>query len=124
MKKETKNVLRIIAIVLFILISFSNFIYADEIINSTSEYDFRQNVTNGDVGKLTIVSRVLGVIQVIGTIVSVVCLMAIGIKYMVGSAEEKATYKKSMIPYIIGAVILFGSSNLLSILYDVINGIK
>lgn len=34
--------------------------------------------------------------------------MILGIKYMLGSTEQKATYKKSMLPYLVGAVLLFG----------------
>ena len=36
--------------------------------------------------------------------------MILGIKYMTGSAEEKAEYKKTMVPYLVGAVILFGAA--------------
>ena len=50
--------------------------------------------------------------------------MIIGIKYMLGSVEEKAQYKKSLLPYIIGAVILFASVNLVQILYNVGMGIN
>ena len=34
----------------------------------------------------------------------------LGVKYMMGSAEERAEYKKSMLPYLIGAILLFGAS--------------
>ena len=29
---------------------------------------------------------------------------------MMGSASEKAEYKKTMIPYLVGAVLIFGAS--------------
>ena len=38
--------------------------------------------------------------------VSVITLVVLGIKYMVGSIEERAEYKKSMIPYLIGAFLI------------------
>ena len=40
-----------------------------------------------------------------------------GIKYMMGSAEEKAEYKKVMLPYIIGAVLIFAGVNIASAIY-------
>ena len=49
-------------------------------------------------------------IRNIGIVIAVISFMVIGIKAMVGSAEEKADYKKSMIPYLVGAVVLFGAS--------------
>ncbi len=63
-------------------------------------------------------NKILGAVQVVGSIVSVVTLSVIGIKYMVGSVEEKAEYKKTMIPYIVGAILVFATSNLVKILYD------
>lgn len=64
--------------------------------------------------------RVAGVIQVVGTMVSAGTMIIIGIKYVVASAEEKADYKDRMIPYFIGAVLLFGASNIVKILYNII----
>jgi len=44
-------------------------------------------------------------------LIAVGAMMVIGIKYMSGSLEEKANYKKKMVPYLVGCVILFRSSN-------------
>lgn len=59
-------------------------------------------------------NNILGIIQVVGTVIAVGVLMVIGIKYMMGSAEEKAEYKKTMLPYLIGAIILFAAVNIAS----------
>ena len=56
---------------------------------------------------------VLGVVQALGVSISVIILTFIGIKYMIGSAQEKAEYRKSMIPYLIGAALLFSISAIL-----------
>ena len=61
--------------------------------------------------------QVLGIVQVVGSIAAVIVLVVLGIKYMMGSAEEKAEYKKTMIPYIIGAVFIFAATNLASMIY-------
>ncbi|MBQ6992640.1 MAG: TrbC/VirB2 family protein [Clostridia bacterium] len=57
-------------------------------------------------------NRLVGILQVVGIIASVAILIVLGIKYMMGSAEEKAEYKKTMIPYLIGAVLIFAASAL------------
>ncbi len=57
--------------------------------------------------------------QIIGSIISVICLIVIGIKYIMGSAQEKAEYKKTLMPYMIGAILIFAISNILSIIYNV-----
>ncbi len=63
--------------------------------------------------------QILGVIQVIGTIAAVAMLMVIGIKYMLGSIEEKAEYKETLKPYLIGAFILFSGSTVPQIIYQI-----
>ena len=61
---------------------------------------------------------ILGAIRNISAIVSVIILMVIGIKYMIGSVEEKAEYKKSMMPYIIGCVMAVSGTALVSFIYN------
>ena len=63
------------------------------------------------------VENILGIIRTVGVVTSVVMLMAIGIKYMLGSIEEKAEYKQTLKPYIIGAFILFTGSLIPEIIY-------
>ena len=70
----------------------------------------------------TIGNSILGIIQVIGTIASVGILMIMGIKYMAGSAEAKAAYKKTMVPFIIGAIFLFAAVNIVSMIYSATQG--
>ncbi len=59
-------------------------------------------------------STILGLIQVVGTFISVGIMMVLGIKYMVGTTEERASYKKTMIPYVIGAILLFSAVTIAS----------
>ena len=68
-------------------------------------------------------NKIIGAIQLIGSIVSVLTLVVLGIKYMTGSVEERAEYKKTMMPYVVGAVMVFAITNLLKILENVISGI-
>lgn len=62
---------------------------------------------------------ILGVIQVVGVIVSVVMLIAIGLKYMLGSIEERAEYKETLKPYLIGAFILFSGTTVPQLIYQI-----
>lgn len=54
-----------------------------------------------------VADKIVGALQVIGSAAAVIILMVLGFKYLMGSAEEKADYKKSMIPYIVGAIVIF-----------------
>lgn len=64
---------------------------------------------------------ILWSIRNIGIVISVITLMIIGLKYMLASIEEKARYKETMFPYVIGCIILAGSTTILSYIYDVLH---
>lgn len=57
-------------------------------------------------------NMVLSLIRTIGVFIAVGTLMILGIKYIMGSTEQKASYKKSMIPYVVGAILLFAAVNI------------
>lgn len=62
---------------------------------------------------------VVRAIKIVGSITSVIALIIIGIKYIYGSMEQKAQYKETIMPYIIGAILVFGASQIVDILYEV-----
>ena len=67
--------------------------------------------------------QVIGIIRVVGTIVAVAGIILIGIKYIMGSVEEKAEYKKSLIPYFVGCILLFAAVWISTTIYNWANGL-
>ena len=65
---------------------------------------------------------VIGVIQLLGSAISVITLITLGIRYMLASVQEKALYKETMGPYLVGAVMVFAIPNIIAVLYDFITG--
>lgn len=61
---------------------------------------------------------ILSVIQIVGTVVSVAMLLVIGIKYMMGSIEERAEYKENLKPYLIGAFLVFSGTLVPQLIYQ------
>ena len=68
--------------------------------------------------------NIVGILRTVGIILSVIILIILGIKYMMGSAEEKADYKKSMMPYIIGAALIFAASAFAEVIFQFFSNIK
>ena len=62
--------------------------------------------------------KIVGILQVLGMVIAVLVLLILGIKYMTGSAEEKAEYKKTMVPYAVGAIIVFVATTIVKVIYD------
>ena len=108
-----KKAIKVLSIILCLMIALSPVIFAETIggVEVTPNTDAGSGFTSAG-------NRIVGFVKVIGIFVSVGALMAIGIKYMMGSAEEKAEYKKVMIPYLIGALLLFTASLFAKQIYD------
>ncbi len=83
------------------------------------------NISSEDANVITgRVNSIIGVIVTVGVIISAITLCILGIKYMVGSVEERAEYKKTMIPYIIGAVLLFAASSVVGIIANIVQNMN
>lgn len=52
---------------------------------------------------------VYNMLLIIGICIAVIVSGILGIKFMIGSAEEKAQIKDALIPFIIGCVVVFGA---------------
>ena len=109
MSKKTLRIITIIATIVAVVCIFSmSFAATDP--NSLTGTDTKDFDGVGNV--------IIGALKAIGTIIAVAILIVLGIKYMMGSAEEKAEYKKTMIPYLIGAVLIFAAPYIASAIYS------
>ncbi len=89
-------------------------------VNALSPGEYEDTKTTVNTGEIeSIGQRIFRLVIVTGIFVSVIALAIMGIKYMIGSAEEKSEYKKTMLPYVIGAFFLFAASAIAQVLYNV-----
>ena len=82
--------------------------------------DFKPTGVTGASDFVDKANIIIGVIQSIGSIVAIVALIIMGIRYMMAGVEEKADYKSTMMPYIIGCAMLFVISNLVAFIYNLV----
>ena len=72
---------------------------------------YRNASTTIDGGKITdIGSAVFSVVRIVGAAISVIYISILGIKYMTSSVDDRASIKKQLVPFVIGAAIFFGIS--------------
>lgn len=120
MSKKTMKILTTIATILLVISMGASIVFADDAAITPKSL----NATYKGTGEIqTVGQSVMGIINTAGVVIAVIILMVLGIKYMMGSAEEKAEYKKTMIPYIIGAVLIFGATTIANAIYNFANGI-
>ena len=120
--KVNKIFKTIIAIMIIGLV----FIFASQAVLANSGVD----PLKGDIGTIysktdssgasnaagNIIGMIINIAQVIGTGVAIIMLVVLAIQYIAASPEGKAEIKKNSTVYIVGAVILFAASGILSII--------
>lgn len=59
----------------------------------------------------------------IGIVVAVIVGSILGIKYMMGSVEEKAEYKQTLLAYVISCAVVFGAFGIWKLVVNVLSGV-
>lgn len=114
MVKMTKLAMKILYVVLIftMMLSLMAPVFAFTSPSAVTPDTNSQNTFDTQLG------AILGVVQGVGIGVAVIILVVVGIRYMMGSAEEKAEYKKTMIPYVVGAVLIGGATTIANAVYN------
>ena len=98
MNKTKLNKILITVLCFAMVVSLSATVFAgEELFNKLDGTGANVDTT----GITTIGNSVIVVLRTVGIVASVIILMVLGIKYMMGSAEEKAEYKKNFITFIV-----------------------
>lgn len=114
MSTKTMKILTVIATILLIVSMGASVVYGADL----TPKDLKGQAGTGTDEVQDLGEKLMGVIQVAGVVIAVIILMILGIKYMMGSAEEKAEYKKTMIPYLVGAILIFAASTIANVVYQ------
>ncbi len=131
MVKNIRIINKIIIILIAITMSittFSNVVYArpddggdgikssgKTIINTD---DYKKDNLENNTKTLGIVGTIINVIQMIGIIIALISIGLLGIKYMTGSVEQKAEYKKTMVPFVVGVGLITVTTTIVKIIYE------
>ena len=65
----------------------------------------------------SIAGGIINFIRNLAIVIGIVMLSIIGIKYMIGSAEEKASYKKTLVPLAVGIIIVVAATSIISMVF-------
>lgn len=124
MKKSIK-VISTLLLAIMLVASIATTAFAAVNLNTTISNIENQNLNGNADSQITKVGgNIVNIIQIVGIVIAVIVLLVIGIKYMIGSASEKAEYKKTMILYVVGAVLVFAGTSLVKVIYSLATAVK
>ena len=114
MSKKIRKIAKIIMIFAIMVSTFYTLSNANFGTFSANTSDLGAGATLLNNGAGTVIS----IIRIIGVGVALIVILVLAMKYMIAAPSDRADVKKSAIPYLIGAVIFFGASQFLSLLFD------
>lgn len=116
--KKTLKVFIILSYTILILSTiFNTIVYADAIDNpGFFEPDSEETPTE----VTSKAGTIFGLLQFVSIIISVIVILILGIRYLIGSVEQRADYKKSMIPYIVGVALLVLTTSIVKGINDLV----
>ena len=124
MKNNKRILTKIVSIILIaaIVISVANSVLANGVFLDASAFD----TVSGKAEKVTSLANtaagtVASVLRIAGVCIAVVMLLTIAMKYMISSAGDRADLKKHAVAYVVGAVVLFGATNIIATLVEFTN---
>ena len=123
MKKALK-IVNVIMLVVTILIVATTVVSAASETAAPDPSTYKGSDTASTTGITNIGNQIITIISTGGSIISVIVLIVLGIKYMMGSPEEKSEYKKTLLPYVIGAALVFAASAIAGIIFGFTNNLS
>jgi len=117
MKKSLKIVSVLMMAVMMIMVATPVFASGKTVDPSTTLGSVSATTPTDTSNILSLVNKILGFLQWAAIIGGVLIITILGIKYMMGSLEEKAEYKKSMIPLIVGIIVVMGATTIANVLF-------
>lgn len=105
---------KVLAIVMVMLVMMSSAVFAFSGINPTP------TVPSGGSSLQTKATSILGVIQWVGYVIAIGMIIWVGIKYVMSGAGEKAKAKETLIPIVIGAVLIAGAATIAQFVFSAI----
>ena len=125
---KTKILMIILIVVISVIFLNINVVQASGISDVISGGDsFLQSAsgTTIDEDKLKSSSEMIyNMLLVLGICIAVIVAAILGIKFMIGSMEEKAQVKEALIPFVVGCVVIFGAFGIWKIFVTIGNDVS
>ncbi len=126
--KLTKNLFIIILVTLVLCAFLPNKIYAvDNIISSGKDFVNKGEEQDNPIDEEALrdtSSYIYNVLFTIAVVLAFVIGMIIGIQFIMGSVDEKAKIKETLVPYVIGVFIIFSAFGIWKIVMSIGNSFE
>lgn len=124
-KKIRLKILFTIMVMFIMIFIYNSQIYAiDSIISSADNFMDLPSTSILNEKSIKDVSDILfNVFFAIGSAIVIIVGVILGLKFIMGSTTEKAEVKETLVPYVVGAVVIFASITIWTLVANVLTGV-
>jgi len=116
--KRSVKIISIMLMALMIVFTTSTVCFAEQV--NVGGVMINKDGEAGDTNELANkAANIVATIRNVAAIAAVVIIAILGVKYMLGSVEEKAEYKKSFMPLIVGVVVVTLALQIAAMIFSV-----
>ena len=118
--KKMRKALKVLSVFVLSVALMFTFVqpvsFAKQDVDSVISQTEGGNEMSGELGQVagTVINWLWG----ISIIITIIVVMYIGIKFIIGSTQEKAEYKKSLMPLVVGVILVVFATTLVKFLFS------
>lgn len=126
---KTMKILTVMLLAITLVMFFSNNVFATTTSSSMAS-GLIGNIENATTAAqnqvdstkfVTTAGRIIVLLRNFSIIAGVILIIVLGVKYMMGSVEQKSDYQKSFVPLVIGIILVIGATSIASFLFSLMD---
>lgn len=121
---KTMKILTVMLLAITLVMFFSSNVLAASTSKASGLISNIEKATNAaestvDTSKfVSTAGKIIVLLRNFSIIAGVILIIVLGVKYMMGSVEQKSDYQKSFVPLIIGIILVIGATSIASFLFS------
>lgn len=120
-----KKLFHVCMLVVCVILCMNHIVFAISGSDLTKEFNGQTTINTNEGEKLVqdVVDVVLSVVRIVGIGIAVIMITLLGMKYMAAAPSEKANIKNQLIAFTIGAVVVIGTTSILTMIKNAVDKI-
>ncbi len=132
MSKKVMKLFSVLVMAIMVVTTLSPLVFASQAVTDSGTgtssgsdvlnprlFEGKQGIDDVESTTTTVMTTAVRVVQIVGVAVAVIMLVVLGIKYVSASPSEKADIKKSLMIYVVGAILIFLAAGILEFIIDI-----
>lgn len=121
---KTMKILTVILLAITLVMFFSSNVLATSTSKASGLISNIEKATDNaeksvDTSKfVSTAGKIIVLLRNFSIIAGVILIIVLGVKYMMGSVEQKSDYQKSFVPLVIGIILVIGATSIASFLFS------